>query len=74
MFRFILAIILATLCIIFFAQNTATVSIVFLFWSLSVPTALMLFAVLVIGIVLGWVICGTGRRRKKGKGDRATNV
>ncbi len=67
MFRFIIAILLGTLCIIFFAQNTATVSLVFLFWTLTVPAALLLFAVLIIGIILGWVFCSIGRKRKKRK-------
>ncbi|MBN2050207.1 MAG: LapA family protein [Spirochaetales bacterium] len=65
MFRFIIAILLGVLCIIFFAQNTVPASVVFLFWTLSVPTGLLLFIVLVIGILLGWVICGKGRKKKK---------
>jgi len=65
MFRFILAILLGTLCIIFFAQNTVAVPVVFLFWTLNAPTALLMFAVLVVGIILGWVFRGIGRKRKK---------
>ncbi|AJT41614.1 lipopolysaccharide assembly protein LapA domain-containing protein [Psychromicrobium lacuslunae] len=56
-----LAIVLVILVIIFIAQNTATVSISLLWWTLSSPLWVSLAAVLLVGAIIGYII---SRRRQ----------
>ena len=44
------------LIVIFTLQNTATVSVDFLFWSLTLSRALLVFLLIVIGTGLGWLL------------------
>lgn len=43
---------------IFIMQNAKVADIQFLFWKISMSGSLMIFFVLTIGIVLGWIIAG----------------
>lgn len=56
-----LAIVLVILVIIFIAQNTATVSISLLWWTLSSPLWVTLAGVLLVGLIIGYII---SRRRQ----------
>ena len=49
---------LLILVVIFIVQNAIAVDIQFLFWKLSMSRSLMIFFVLAIGIVIGWIIAG----------------
>ncbi|MBA4396838.1 MAG: DUF1049 domain-containing protein [Syntrophus sp. (in: bacteria)] len=55
-FKLILVLIMAGLAVIFITQNVAAVDVTFLFWSLSLSRALLIFFVLMIGFVLGWFL------------------
>jgi len=55
-FKLILIIILASLAVIFLTQNVAVVEVSFLFWSISMSRALLIFFTLVIGFILGWFL------------------
>ena len=44
------------LIVIFTLQNTATVSVEFLFWSLTLSRALLVFLLIVVGTGLGWLL------------------
>jgi len=55
-FKLILILIIAGLAVIFITQNVAAVDVTFLFWSLSLSRALLIFFVLIIGLVLGWFL------------------
>jgi putative membrane protein len=55
-FKLILILIIAGLTVIFITQNVAAVDVTFLFWSLSLSRALLIFFVLIIGFVLGWFL------------------
>ena len=55
-FKLALSLILAGLVVLFIIQNVAVVEIRFLFWTLSISRSLLMFFVLAIGIVLGWVL------------------
>jgi uncharacterized integral membrane protein len=44
------------LVIIFVLQNTQVVEVRFLFWTISMSRALMLFGTLVIGLIGGWLL------------------
>lgn len=53
-FKLILILVLASLAVVFIAQNVAVVEIGFLFWRASMSSALLIFFTLMIGFVLGW--------------------
>lgn len=52
--KLVLMLILASLAVLFIAQNVAVVEIVFLFWRISMSSALLIFFSLMTGFVLGW--------------------
>ena len=55
-FKLILIIILTSLVATFITQNVAVVEVSFLFWSVSMSRALLIFFLLVIGFILGWFL------------------
>lgn len=52
--KLLLMLILASLAVLFIAQNVAVVEIGFLFWRASMSSALLIFFSLMTGFVLGW--------------------
>jgi uncharacterized integral membrane protein len=42
--------------IVFTAQNYAVVKIKFLFWSFQTSRAIMIFAAVFTGIIIGWIL------------------
>lgn len=54
---------LLILVIVFIAQNAVSVDIRFLFWKISMSRSLMVFFVLAIGIVIGWILSGHLRNK-----------
>ena len=56
MIRNIIFICLIGMVVIFVLQNTRVVEVRFLFWTISMSRALMLFGTLAIGLVGGWLI------------------
>ena len=55
-FKLILGIVLAGVAILFIIQNVTVVELKFLFWTLSMSRALLLFLILSTGIILGWFL------------------
>jgi uncharacterized integral membrane protein len=55
---------LIALVLIFIIQNTDVVEFRFLMWTVSISRALMLFGTLAVGLVTGWFL-GRSRRKKK---------
>lgn len=51
----LIGIIAGALVLLFIVQNIAMVEIQFLFWSFSMPRAIVLLVVLAIGILIGWL-------------------
>ncbi len=49
---------LASLIGLFVLQNIEQVQVSFLFWSISMSRAIMLFFVILMGIVIGWLLRG----------------
>lgn len=49
-----LVLILASLAVMFIAQNVAAVEIGFLFWKVSIASGLLIFFTLLMGMILGW--------------------
>jgi len=52
----ITAFVLAGFSVIFIIQNVAAVDVNFLFWTLSLSSALLIFFTLAIGFLLGWFL------------------
>ena len=52
--KLIICLILAGLVVIFIIQNVTVIDIRFLFWTLSMSRALLMFFILAIGMIIGW--------------------
>ena len=55
-FKLILTIAMAGMAVLFIIQNVTVVDMKFLFWTLSMSRALLLFLILSTGIILGWFL------------------
>ena len=62
--KIILGIILAGMTAVFLIQNAASVDMTFLFWTLSMSRALLMFLILSLGFILGWLLHGSFRKIK----------
>ncbi len=54
--KLIFVLILTGFAVLFILQNVAAVEIQFLFWSMQMSRALLMFLILTIGIVIGWFL------------------
>jgi uncharacterized integral membrane protein len=54
--KLIFVLILTGFAVLFILQNVAAVEIQFLFWSIQMSRALLMFLLLTIGIVIGWLL------------------
>jgi uncharacterized integral membrane protein len=61
----ILSLLLIIAVLIFAIQNFATVEIQFLFWSFSLPRALMIVALLGIGFIIGMLFYSLVLHRRR---------
>ncbi len=68
-FKLILSLILTGIIILFVVQNVAVVEISFLFWSVAMSRALLLFFVLATGIVIGWLMHSFFAHHRQSLGD-----
>ena len=59
-----LALILSGLIVLFTLQNAEIVELRLLLWKLSMPRALMIFSLLVVGIILGWILSELKRHKR----------
>lgn len=55
-FKLVFSLVLTGIIVLFVVQNVAVVEISFLFWSVAMSRALLLFFVLAAGIVIGWLM------------------
>lgn len=55
-FKLLLILVLSSLAVLFIAQNVALVDVGFLFWHVSISSALLVFFSLALGFVLGWFL------------------
>jgi uncharacterized integral membrane protein len=55
-YKLIFTLILVGLMVIFIVQNVSVVEIRFLFWKASMSRSIMIFLVLAVGIVTGWML------------------
>lgn len=63
--KLIFILILLCLVLVFVIQNASLIEIHFLFWKFYMSRALLLFLLLAVGIIIGWVLNGYSRHRKK---------
>ncbi|TFG92288.1 MAG: LapA family protein [Syntrophobacterales bacterium] len=54
--KLVISLVLAGMVVLFIIQNATVVDIRFLFWTLSMSRALLMFFILAIGIVIGWTL------------------
>lgn len=54
-YKLIGGLICVALVILFVIQNSAVVEVRFLFWSIAMSRSLLIFMILVLGIVTGWL-------------------
>lgn len=59
--------VLLVLLVIFVAQNTATVTYRFLFWSVSMSQVILFPLAALVGFLLGFLMGNVGRRSAAGK-------
>jgi uncharacterized integral membrane protein len=63
--RFILGIVIGVLVIIFMFQNVQPVDVTFIAWTVTLSRAVVLLIVFAVGIIIGWIFHGAGRRRRE---------
>src|SRR3569833_238930 len=62
-FKLVLLLVLVGAVILFTLQNTDVVQVHFLLWTLALSQVVLIFALLVGGMALGWLGCSLSRRR-----------
>lgn len=60
-----IALVLLGLLVIFSIQNAEELQVRILFWTVTTRRAFMLFIILAIGIVVGWVLHGLSASRRQ---------
>ncbi|MDH3672743.1 MAG: LapA family protein [Gammaproteobacteria bacterium] len=64
-YKLILSLVLVGLVALFIVQNATVVDIRFMFWTISMSRALMIFFLLAIGVLIGWLLHSQFIHRKK---------
>lgn len=54
--RWIIMLVIIGFIAIFIIQNTVVVKIQFLFWAIEMSRALLIFMLLAIGVIIGWLL------------------
>lgn len=63
--KLVVGLVLAGLIVLFTLQNADVVELRFLFWKWSVPRAVIIFSVLAVGIIIGWILSSWARHRRQ---------
>lgn len=71
--RLILVLVITGITVLFITQNVSVVEVTFLFWSISMSRALLIFFTLAIGFVLGWFVHGYFAHRQS-KNDFSNEI
>ena len=66
--KVIVGLVLLVLFVVVVAQNTATVTYRFLFWTLSMSQVILFPLAALIGFLLGFIVGSLSRRQAAGKG------
>jgi uncharacterized integral membrane protein len=71
-YLFILLVAVAAL-VVFAVQNSETVTLQYLHWSITCPLPLLIAIVYLLGMVSGWTVIGLLRRSLQRVTERSTN-
>lgn len=63
--KLIFSLILTGLTVLFVVQNVSVVEISFMFWSVAMSRALLIFFVMATGILIGWLMHGYFTHHRK---------
>ncbi|MBN2398365.1 MAG: LapA family protein [Deltaproteobacteria bacterium] len=63
--KLVVCLILAGLVVLFIVQNVTVIEVRFLFWTLSMSRALLMFFILAIGIIVGWFLRSLSASRRE---------
>lgn len=63
--KLIITMVVIGLVVVFIVQNAAVVEIKFLFWTLAMSRSLLIFIVLCLGAITGWLLSGFLRHRRE---------
>ena len=63
-FKLIFGLILAGMAAFIIIQNAANVEVTLFFWALPISSTLLMFLILSIGIIMGWLLRGSLRNKK----------
>ena len=64
-YKLISSLIITCLIIVFIIQNAAIVEIKLFFWTISMSRVLLMFILLAIGLIAGWLLNNYRVKRKK---------
>ena len=67
--KLILGLVITGLIVLFVTQNVAVVEIRFMFWQVTMSRSLLIFFLLAIGIMVGWLMHGIFAHRANKDGD-----
>ena len=62
-----LTIAIVALLALFTLQNLVTVEVTFLVWAIQLPRAILVFVVLALGVLLGWMLNSARRHRRQSR-------
>jgi len=68
--KLIIGLTLIGLVVLFVVQNATVVEIRLLLWTLSMSRALLIFFVLAVGVVVGWILRSHFVHKAKSHGER----
>lgn len=57
-YKLVTVLILAGLVVLFIIQNVAVVEVRFLFWTMQISKALLIFLLFAVGVIMGWALNG----------------
>lgn len=57
--------VLVLLILVFVFQNTDVVDLRFLFWTVTMSRVLLAMLFLIVGLILGWILCGLVQQRRR---------
>lgn len=69
--RPVLLIVLIGIGVVFAIQNVREVEVQFLLWSFALPRAILILAVLALGMLIGWILHSVHARRRREPGPPA---
>ena len=62
--KFWIIIVIAVLLLIILVQNTGPVTLNLFFWEITMPQILLLFISIIIGLVIGCIICLFSKKKR----------